>query len=397
MSATKVIFASGLFTFGALCANGCGAPQPREELPIDCTATDRYGTPDLIPDTWFSATDGTGAVLCDSLEVLLPADMTDRLVAKQLDPLKITPAQCKHRVLCSDPNAILPDPLPQEALDRLFCESSAPDKPEQSRCDSLVALLPLDVTDEQFAALMDPLLVQPAGLQCNPRVLCSDPYAIVPDLLPPEQLFCESTYARRAEAAYASETLPETERCSADPALHLTAARNNDWGCLFGNYGLATQTQDKSAYDGVGLWAKAAPGTTKTITIILNDKYSTNIKQDNVPVAGTESACVDEEGSGDQGTTVNQATGQTGSTSVAVPGYVPSENACGNAYQGQLAVSDDWQFYFLPFESFTQDPKPNRRLEGIDRTSLRGITIRAPKAAVLDLRIAGLGYYHKVD
>jgi hypothetical protein len=75
---------------------------------------------------------------------------------------------------------------------------------------------------------------------------------------------------------------------------------------------------------------------------------------------------------------------------------VPSPNACGNAYQTTLAVTEDWQFYVLPFESFTQDPKPNRRVEGIDRASMRGVTMRAPKGAVLDLLIDDLSYYRKL-
>ncbi len=404
MRASNVIFAAGLSTLGALSASGCGAPPPREELPIDCTVTDDYGTPDLIPDAWFSATDGTGQVTCRSLENLLPDDMTHAEVAPQIGPLVVTPAErllCAPRVPCSALNAIVPNPAPA-ALDRALCESSDPaESTFYVACGSLELMLPGDMNHDEVMAQIDPLMVHPPEtVQCNPRVLCSAPTAIVPNPAPAalDRALCESTSQRRAVATIdGAAPLAEGERCNGTDAIHLTAARNNDWGCLFGNYQLAQTTSDKSAYDGIGLWAKAAPGTTKTILILLNDKYSVNVTgDDGQPVAGQESACVDEEGAGINLDLPDQ-NGQQGSGSTAVVGYVPSPNACGNAYQAQLTVTDRWQFYFMPWASFTQDPKPNRRLEGIDPSSLRGITIRAPKAAVLDMWLDDLGYYAKYE
>lgn len=283
MRASTVIFASGLLTFSALCASGCGAPPAREETPVDCTAADDYHLDPISPDAWFSATDDTGQVSCDH------------------------------------PAAAGQTPL------------------ENGRCNG----------------------------------------------------------PRRAVAAIAVEPLEAGDRCGSDSALHLTAARNNDWGSLFGNYALARDGFDASTHEGVALWAKAAPGTTRTITIVLDDKYTRNFTDDAGNVIEASSFCVDEEGAGE---TVNQNTGQPGAgSSVSVPGYVPSENACGNSYQTVLAVTEDWQLYLVPFESFSQNPTPNRRFEGIDRSSIRGMILRAPKAAVFDFWIDDLSFYQKLE
>jgi hypothetical protein len=223
------------------------------------------------------------------------------------------------------------------------------------------------------------------------QVSCDDPSAA--GQTPQANGLCNGP--RRATASIMPETPPEGVRCGSESALHLTAARNNDWGCLFGNYALATQTFDASAYDGVALWAKAAPGTTKTITIVLEDKYSRNLTDENDEVIEESSFCEDEEGAGGQN--INPTTGQPGSGSVSVPGYIPSENACGNPYNAVVMVTEDWQLYRVPFASFTQTALPNRRIEGIDRASIRGMTLRAPKQAVVDMWIDDIAYYHELE
>jgi hypothetical protein len=217
------------------------------------------------------------------------------------------------------------------------------------------------------------------------------------DLL--DRRLCESTYSRRAQVNFELAAIEDGPRCGSEYALRLTASRNNDWGCLFGDWFLAGVTSDASEYEGIAFWARAAPGSTKSVLVLLNDKYTANIAVEDedgnsVPVPTEESACVEEEDLGPgQGTTVNQVTGQQGSTSVNVAGRVPSEDACGNSYQKLVTVTERWQYYVLPFESFTQDQFPNRRVEGIDRASLRGIIVRAPKAAELDLYIDDLFLY----
>lgn len=334
---------------------GCGSLPPREEPPVDCAAGDAYEfdpisegsifeDPEMDP-SWFTGTDGTGLVLCDSLAALLPDDMTAEEVAEEINPL---------------------------VIDARLLEADVPDR----------------------------------SLLCEPRVLCNSAYAIVPEGTPDaerERTLCESTLSRRAQANYELASLEDGPRCGSEYALRLTAERNNDWGCLFGDWSLAQDTDDRTGWDGIALWARAAPGTTKSVLVLLNDKYTGNITTEDedgnaVPDPNHESACVEEEDLGPgQGTTVNQVTGQQGSTSVNVSGRVPSEDACGNSYQKLLTVTERWQLYFLPFDSFTQDQLPNRRIEGIDTSSLRGLIIRAPKAAKLDLWIDDLSYYRALD
>jgi hypothetical protein len=304
-----------------------------------------------VEPTWFAAGDGTGTVLCDNLVALFPDDMP---LTDPVDP--------------DNPEEVIPDPNVDSVADHI-----------------------------------EPLIVDSEGsLTCEPRVLCNSIYAIVPDGMSDDLLdrrLCESTYSRRAQVNFELAAIEDGPRCGSEYALRLTASRNNDWGCLFGDWFLAGVTSDASEYEGIAFWARAAPGSTKSVLVLLNDKYTANIAVEDedgnsVPVPTEESACVEEEDLGPgQGTTVNQVTGQQGSTSVNVAGRGPSEDACGNSYQKLVTVTERWQYYVLPFESFTQDQFPNRRVEGIDRASLRGIIVRAPKAAELDLYIDDLFLY----
>ncbi len=206
----------------------------------------------------------------------------------------------------------------------------------------------------------------------------------------PSRILCDGP--RRAQATTSIESIPDGPRCGSEYAMRLTARRNNDWGCLFGDHVLARSSFDASEFDGISLWARAAPSTGKSITVLLNDKYTTNITSDDGSLnPAFESACVDEEPEID-GVRGAELAGQPG---VTLPGYVPSKNACGNSHQLQLRVTEDWKWYRLPFDSFSQDPLPNRRFEGVDRASLRGMIIRVPKDTVFDLWIDDVAYYRE--
>lgn len=194
---------------------------------------------------------------------------------------------------------------------------------------------------------------------------------------------------RFSQAAFACETIPEGPRCGSEMALHLTASRNNDWGGFFADYDIAQTTDDVSEWDGIALWARAEQATQRSVTLALDDKYTANI-------VGQESFCVVEEQST---TNANMNTNTTGvaQSSGQIAGWVPSEDACGNSFEYHLTVTNDWKLYILPFEDFTQQPLPNRRIEGFDRESFRGIAIRIPKDSVLDLWIDDFGFYRAAD
>lgn len=201
---------------------------------------------------------------------------------------------------------------------------------------------------------------------------------------------------RRATAASTVELLPEGPRCGGDYGLRLTGQRNNDWGSLYGDYMLAGETRDASGYEGIAFWARAEQGTTKSLLLLLNDKYTQNILDDaGNPAAGQESACEESDYSTDPSGPPGSAPGQVGGT--VTPGSVPEPGDCGNAYQVAFRVTEDWQLYLLPFDGFTQEALPNRRFEGIDPGSLRSMIFRAPKDTVVDFWIDDLGYYRALD
>lgn len=203
--------------------------------------------------------------------------------------------------------------------------------------------------------------------------------------------FCDGP--RYSQATTTCEEIPEGPRCGSGTALHLEGSRNNDWGGFFGNYAIAQTTSSVAEWEGLAFWARAEPGSERSFTLELDDKYTTNIKDDlGQPVAGHESACIDEE---QQGTA--QATNTTGvsQSSGQVAGWVPSENGCGNPYEYHLTVTTEWKLYLVGFDEFTQKPLPNRRLEGFDRTSLRGVRVRPPKDTIIDLWIDDFGFYRK--
>lgn len=329
----------GTLTFGLLTTSGCSSLEPREAPGVDCSVADDY---DLTPFRSF-----------ENLEMDYAADGFPWFAA-------------------TDDTGMVP-------------------------CDADNALPPAILEDGSVSPL------------CEPWVPCHYAEAIVPTELAAltreelAQVQCASI--RRARASAGGEPIPESPRCGSENALHLTASGNKDWGNLFGDYLAATTTTDASAYDGVSFWARAMPGTTKTISLLLDDKYSLNLtftdqerealEQANPDDPDLEMACVDEaaEVLEEYGETVNVVTDQQGSTSVNVPGYVPSENACGNAYLKPIHLTYDWQFYVVPFSEFSQDPVPNRRIEGIDKASIRGVTIRAPKEALLDVWVDELSFY----
>lgn len=195
--------------------------------------------------------------------------------------------------------------------------------------------------------------------------------------------FCKGP--RYSQANFACEPIPEGLRCGSERALHLTASRNNDWGGFFADYDIAQANDDVSEWDGIAVWARAEPGSERSVTLALDDKYTAN-------VAGYPSFCVDEEAGA-----TNNNTNTTGvsQSSGEVAGWVPSANACGNAYEYHLSVTNDWELYLIPFEDFLQEPLPNRRIEGFDQESLRGVAIRLPKDSIIDLWLDNFGFYRE--
>ncbi len=234
---------------------------------------------------------------------------------------------------------------------------------------------------------------------------------------------CEGPRYSRAETT--CETLPGGPVCptggdeddeETSSALHLTGSRNNDWGGFFGRYptlpdimldrlptsesGYGYMTQDVSEWEGIAFWARAEVGAERSFTVELDDKHTANADMtaqreelllEHFPEhPDLEVACVVEE---QQQQAENTNTTGVAQSSGQIAGWVPSEDGCGNPYQYHVTVSEHWELYLLPFADFSQEPLPNRRPEGFDRTTLRGIRIRAPKDTIVDLWLQQIGVY----
>jgi hypothetical protein len=204
--------------------------------------------------------------------------------------------------------------------------------------------------------------------------------------------------------------------CSEYPkAMVFRASHNNDWGGLFGNWQFAQSWPNDASewngqqdyWEGIALWARAPGATVKSFTMALDDENTANAVVDtdsgivtipsNCRAYGTDAGTL--AGGGPVGIDPATGTPLTGSGTSRSP--YPDE--CGNSYSKVVTVTSDWDFYPIPFSEFKQDAKPNRlnapynpKLQTTLLTSaLRGISLRMPREANVELWIAKMAFYHK--
>lgn len=184
--------------------------------------------------------------------------------------------------------------------------------------------------------------------------------------------------------------------CGSTAALVIDARHCNDWGSLFGfnSFGM----RDASAYEGVTLWARAPQGSNNVFTIALDDA--------NTAVAGNhcKEYTTDAGVQGQPGTTTD-SNGNVIST--GTPGIQPAPDQCGNSYSAFVTVTTEWRLYTVPFQQFTQDPKPNRVPNqlltqvgpypntGILPSALYDMVVRLPKETPMELWLDNLGFYRR--
>jgi hypothetical protein len=85
----------------------------------------------------------------------------------------------------------------------------------------------------------------------------------------------------------------------------------------------------------------------------------------------------------------------------------PPANACGNEFQTEVQVTQDWQFYTIPFDRFQQVHNPNKVPNGVFTetgsapgtplmtSAIINMIFRFPKESAEDLWISHLGFYRK--
>jgi hypothetical protein len=77
------------------------------------------------------------------------------------------------------------------------------------------------------------------------------------------------------------------------------------------------------------------------------------------------------------------------------PATLRAGNFCGNTFRRPLVVTENWELYFLPFDSFSQDPLPSRSPTGMDTSAIYQFGFQIPKEANLELWIDDITFYRR--
>lgn len=213
----------------------------------------------------------------------------------------------------------------------------------------------------------------------------------------------------------------EGGRCGSSQGLMLAASGYNDWGAAFGTYSLDQVPLDATGWEGLLIWARAAEGTTRAVTLQLMDRYGSDsglladpetgalqptcvppgahpelriCYADEAGVVTCETVPAREEPSADA--SLICVTDAEGQQQCSETGQIGAHD-CGNSYGRPFSVTTRWEPYFLPFNSFFQTADPNRRPEGIDRSAIHGITIAVPREAKLELLLDDFTLYRRVE
>jgi len=207
-----------------------------------------------------------------------------------------------------------------------------------------------------------------------------------------------------------SQVIGDGGLCGTQFAQVLTSSHNNDWGSTCGPNSNFNPALDESAYEGVSFWARAAVGTSEGFTFSLYDANNTVYDPTYSPLGKCKLYNAPDGGIAGSTTVVeiDPATGQV-LNGVAVASRQPDE--CGNnktnSYDYVMAVTNEWAFYTIPWNQFTQGAYPNRVPNsvltqtgtvpgtGLLTNELYNLGIRPPKEAPFELWIDKLGFYRK--
>lgn len=174
-------------------------------------------------------------------------------------------------------------------------------------------------------------------------------------------------------------------RCGSTQALVMRSRGHTDWGSLFGNWRIAQTPWDGAGYEGVAFWARSDGDHSATLVL---DTWQTSAAGSEGVAQPGETCWVDcSAGSG------TQAIDENGN--ILSQSYVSPPGSCGNSFLYTLTVTDKWQLYAVPFESFFQELKPNLNPEGVDPTHINGFSLRMAKEAGIALWLDDLAFYRK--
>lgn len=175
----------------------------------------------------------------------------------------------------------------------------------------------------------------------------------------------------------------EPGRCGNTSAVVFRAKGFTDWGGFFAEYATVGQNIPGSeVYEGVSFWARSAPGSSPYFTLSIDNALTAPIVED---LQSPENLCVSPIDDGIEGNVDDYP-----------PGTDPSD-ACGNSFVHNVATTDEWQFFTIPFSEFWQDPaRPNVEPDGLDPTvQLVRFRVGFPTESRIELYMDDLGLYRE--
>jgi hypothetical protein len=98
-----------------------------------------------------------------------------------------------------------------------------------------------------------------------------------------------------------------------------------------------------------------------------------------------------------EGATQRCIQGAEGQLQCGEDNIVPGPHDCENYFGRALTVSNRWELYLLPWDSFFQDPDPNRRPDGIDPSQILAINIVPESEANISLWLDDITFYRRTD
>lgn len=189
--------------------------------------------------------------------------------------------------------------------------------------------------------------------------------------------------------------------CGHTTAVVFKTQGNHDWGSLVGTYPVPPDTlaamkgmastltpadMDASGYEGLSFWARGRYD--RSISINLEDATVNQAAEKCVPAE----IITDEDMNGveDPGTypTTNRAFYDKYGRPVA--------DGCNLTFSVGFIPTEWWSFYTIPFNAFTQggnEPDARRRPEGIDRSTISRVVIRAPKDTFVENWFVNFAWY----
>ncbi|HLV19420.1 MAG TPA: hypothetical protein VKZ49_01010, partial [Polyangiaceae bacterium] len=148
-------------------------------------------------------------------------------------------------------------------------------------------------------------------------------------------------------------------------------------------------------WEGIAFWARSPGNSSKSFTVLLNTYQTEPLPPRAEGTAGEDPfegkreqclQCCTE----DLGGVVSDP-----SQAPQLIGDVPDPWCCGNSFRRIVTVTDRWQLYLLPFDSFWQERLPNLEPGGMDASVINGVIFRTDKEAQLYLWLTGFSLYRK--